>query len=170
MLRYNNILYNDNANGSGGTRASFFCQGCYFMCEDCFNPNTHDFNGGKEFTDEVLKELMSVVKIYEKYYSGLNLIGGECFDNLEVCLIVAKAFKKHFPHKTIWIWSGYTFEEITKHESKLELLKLCDILVDGRFVKKLYNPKLKHKGSENQRIIDVQESLNQNKVVLSKYN
>lgn len=165
-LKYNNIIYNDNANGDGGMRVSFFCQGCHFHCKGCFNPHTHDFNGGKEFNNETLDEMIFVINMYRDYYKGLNLLGGECFDNLDIVLLVVKTFKVKFPEKNIWIWSGYTFNEIIKDKNKLELLSLCDVLIDGQFVEELKRLNLKYKGSSNQRVINVQESLKQNKVIL----
>lgn len=104
--------------------------------------------------------------MYENQYAGLSLLGGECFENIDVAHMVAKTFKEKFPHKTIWIYSGYAYEKIIKDSNKLELLKLCDVLVDGQFIEELKDVNLKFRGSSNQRIINIQESLKQNEVVL----
>ena len=164
-MRYNSIVYNDLSNGEG-CRISFFCQGCSIHCEGCFNTSLQPFNGGNEFNDEILDNTLNVFDIYKNGYDGITLIGGEEFDNLDFGIMVASEFKRRFPDKTIWIYSGYTYEEIIEDKNKIELLKLCDILVDGRFMKELKDPTLKFKGSSNQRIIDVQKTLNKGSVVL----
>jgi len=166
-MRYNNIIYNDIVNGEG-MRISFFSQGCKHFCKGCFNKETAwNFNGGKEFTQEILNEIMMVFNLYKDGYDGLSLLGGEPFQNLEVSNLLVNTFRKEFANtKTIWIWSGYTFEQLIQDNDKLELLKKCDVLVDGKFVEELKDATLKFRGSLNQRIINVPESLKQNKVVL----
>ena len=104
--------------------------------------------------------------MFKNNYDGITLIGGECMDNIEFAYYVASEFKKRFPNKTIWIYSGYTYEEIISNENRLRLLKLCDVLVDGRFVEELKNPLLKFRGSSNQRLIDIKESLKKSEIIL----
>lgn len=144
---------------------TYFCQGCSLHCPNCFNESLQDFNGGREFTREILEESMYMFNLFQNGYDGITLIGGECMDNLDFGIMVATEFKRRFPNKTIWIYSGYTYEEITSDKDKFELLKLCDVLVDGRFINKLKNLNLFFKGSENQRIVDIKKSLRKGKVV-----
>ena len=161
-MRYNKIRKMDIANGPG-VRISIFFQGCAFHCKNCFNPETWDFNGGKEFSDEQIDEIIDLAK--SDYITGLSILGGEPMHpkNIEATTKLAKKFKEIYPNKTIWAWSGFLFDEYIKDK---EVAKYLDVLVDGQFVDELKNPKLKWKGSENQRVIDVQKSLKNNKVIL----
>ena len=165
-MRYNSIVYNDTVNGKG-MRISFFTQGCSHHCKDCFNKELGwDFDGGKKLTKEVVDNMFFVFETYGKYYDGLSILGGEPLDNIEVTTLLINKFRTMFGNtKDIWIWSGYTFEEILKDENKLKIIKECDVLIDGRFEKDLKDLKLKYRGSSNQRIINIQESLKQNKVI-----
>ncbi len=163
-MRYNKIRKMDISDGPG-VRVSIFMQGCTFNCKECFNPETHDFNGGKEFTDETINK---VIKLCEnENVTGLSILGGEPLhpNNIEGTTKLAKTFKEKLPNKNIWIWSGFTFDKDLKDK---EVMKYTDVLVDGRYVDELSNPTLKWKGSENQRVIDVQKSLNSNDVILYK--
>ena len=164
-MKYNSIIYNDTANGEG-MRMSYFCQGCSIHCQNCFNIELQDFKGGKEFTNRILEESLSVFELFKNNYNGITLIGGEIMDNVDFGLFVAREFKKRFSNKTIWIYSGYTFEEIIKSNALMLLLKLSDVLVDGKFIEELKDHTLIFRGSSNQRIIDVQKSLSEHKVVI----
>ncbi len=161
-MRYNKIRKMDISNGPG-VRVSIFMQGCAFKCKNCFNPETHDFNGGKEFTDAKIARVLELCE--KEYIVGLSILGGEPLhpNNIEGTTKLAKAFKEKFPHKTLWIWSGYLFDKDLKDK---EILKYIDVLVDGQYVEKLHNPTLKYCGSENQRVIDVPKSLKAKKIVL----
>ncbi len=161
-MRYNKIRKMDISNGPG-VRVSIFMQGCEFKCPNCFNPETHDFKGGKEFTDEKIERVLELSA--KDYIEGLSILGGEPLhpNNIEGTTKLAKAFKEKYPNKTIWIWSGFLFDKDLKDK---EVLKYIDVLVDGQYVDKLHNPTLKYCGSENQRVIDVQKSLKQKKIVL----
>ena len=160
-MRYNKIRKMDISNGPG-VRVSIFMQGCIFNCKNCFNPETHDFNGGKEFSDKTIERILELCEA--EYVEGLSILGGEPMHpkNIEATTRLAKAFKEKFPNKTIWSWSGYLF-----HESLMdkEVMKYIDVLVDGRYVDELRNPTLHYRGSSNQRVIDVQKSLKENKVI-----
>ena len=162
-MHYNTIRKMDISNGPG-VRVSIFMQGCVFHCKNCFNPETWDFNNGKEFNDEVINHVLDLCN--QSYIKGLSILGGEPMHpkNIEGTTKLAKAFKERFPEKNLWCWSGYSFEELKDKE----ILKYADVLVDGRYVDDLHNPLLKWRGSSNQRVIDVQKSLKQNKVVLLK--
>ncbi len=161
-MRYNKIRKMDISNGPG-VRVSIFMQGCAFKCKNCFNPETHDFNGGKEFTQEKINRVLELCE--KDYIEGLSILGGEPLhpNNIEGTTKLAKAFKEKFPHKTLWIWSGFLFDKDLKGK---EVLNYVDVLVDGQYVDKLHNPTLKYCGSENQRVIDVQKSLKEKKIVL----
>lgn len=160
-MRYNKIRKMDIANGPG-VRVSIFLQGCSFNCKNCFNPDTHDFNGGLEFTDEVIEEVLDLCS--KDYIKGLSILGGEPMHpfNIRGTIKLAKAFKERFPNKTIWSWSGFLMENIIDKE----VFNYIDVLVDGQFVEELKNPTLKWCGSENQRVIDVGETLRCGKIVL----
>lgn len=161
-MRYNKIRKMDISNGPG-VRVAIFMQGCTFNCKNCFNPETHDFNGGKEFKDETINKVLDLCS--KDYIVGLSILGGEPMHprNIEGTLKLARAFKKKYPNKTIWSWTGFLMD---KDLMDKEVLKYIDVLVDGQFVDKLSNPTLRWKGSENQRVIDVQKSLKNKKIVL----
>ena len=163
-MRYNKIRKMDISNGPG-VRVSIFMQGCTFNCKNCFNPETHDFNGGKEFTDETIDRVLELCE--NENIEGLSILGGEPMHqkNIEGTTKLAKAFKEKFPNKNLWSWTGFLFDRDLKGK---EVLKYLDVLVDGQFVEELKNPKLKWCGSENQRVINVQESLKRNSIVLIK--
>lgn len=159
-MRYNKIRKMDISNGPG-VRVSIFMQGCTFNCKNCFNPETHDFAGGTEFTEETINHVLKLCE--NDYIEGLSILGGEPMHpkNIEGTGRLAKTFKQKFPNKTVWVWTGFLFENLKNSEA----VKYIDVLVDGQFVEELHNPLLKWKGSSNQRVIDVQETLTNGKVV-----
>ena len=163
-MRYNKIRKMDISDGPG-IRVSIFTQGCSFNCKNCFNQETHDFNGGKEFNDETLNHVLDLCA--NDHIEGLSILGGEPMhpQNIEGTTKLAKAFKEKFPNKSLWAWSGYLFDKDLKDK---EIAKYLDVIVDGRYEDDLRNPKLKWKGSENQRVIDVQKSLADSQIVLFK--
>ena len=161
-MRYNLIRMMDISNGPG-VRVSIFMQGCEFRCENCFNPETWDFRGGKEFTDSTIKEILDYAD--KDHIEGLSILGGEPLHpkNIEGTARLAKAFKERYPNKNVWVWTGYLFEELSKDE---EVFKYIDVLVDGRYVDELHDFNLKWRGSSNQRVIDIKKSLKANEIVL----
>ena len=161
-MRYHKIRKMDISNGPG-VRVSIFMQGCTFNCKNCFNPETHDFNGGREFQDETIEKVLDLCKL--DHIVGLSILGGEPMHpkNIEGTTKLAKAFKERYPEKTIWVWSGFLFDRDLIDK---EVLKYIDVLVDGQYKDELHNPKLKYCGSSNQRVIDVKKSLIKNEVVL----
>lgn len=161
-MRYNKIRKMDISNGPG-IRVSIFMQGCAFNCKNCFNPETHDFNGGEEFTDKTIERVISLCG--NENIVGLSVLGGEPMHpkNIDGTMRLAKAFKEKYPDKTVWAWTGYLFDE---YLSDKEVCRYLDVVVDGQYVEELHNPSLKWKGSSNQRVIDVQKSLEEGKVVL----
>lgn len=160
-MRYNKIRKMDISNGPG-VRVSIFMQGCHFHCKDCFNSETWDFEGGKEYTDDTINRVLELCE--KEYIVGLSILGGEPLHpkNIEGTTKLAKAFKDKFPNKNLWIWSGFLFENIKDNE----VFNYIDVLVDGTFKTELFNPKLKWRGSSNQRVIDVKKSLKNNKLII----
>ncbi len=163
-MRYNLIRKMDISNGPG-VRVSIFMQGCHFHCKNCFNPETWNFEGGKEFNDNTINKVLELCNKDE--VKGLSILGGEPMhpNNIEGTTKLAKAFKEKYPDKDIWVWSGFRFDEDLKDK---EVLNYIDVLVDGTYKDELHNPTLKWKGSSNQRVIDVQKSLKNNEIVLLK--
>lgn len=161
-MRYSKIRKMDISNGPG-VRVSVFMQGCTFNCKNCFNPETHDFNEGKEFDDDVIDKIIELCN--KDYVVGLSILGGEPMHakNIDGTTKLAKAFKEKYPDKTIWAWTGFLFDKDLKDK---EVMKYIDVLVDGRYKDELHDFRLKWRGSSNQRVIDVQKSLKQNKIVL----
>ena len=170
-MNYANIKINDVANGPG-IRISLFVSGCTHRCKGCFNPETWDFNYGDSFTQ---KTIDYILKESEKsYIEGLTLLGGEPFEpaNQLGLLPLVKQFRKAFPGKTIWCFSGYNFDKdimgrmYNELPQTKELLSYIDVLVDGEFVEDLKNLNLKFKGSSNQRTINIQKSLEKGETIL----
>ena len=161
-MRYNKIRKMDVADGPG-VRVSIFMQGCAFNCKNCFNPETHDFNGGKEFTDETINRVMELCN--NDHIEGLSILGGEPMHpkNIEGTTKLAKTFKEKFPNKNLWAWTGFKFDKDLKDK---EVMHYLDVLVDGQYADELHNPKLEWRGSENQRVIDVQKSLKKGEVTV----
>ena len=161
-MRYYKIRKMDISNGPG-VRVSIFMQGCTFQCKNCFNPETHDFSGGQEFTDSTIDEVIQLCSA--EHIVGLSILGGEPMHpkNIEGTTRLARTFKEKFPNKTIWSWTGFLFDRDLKNQ---EVLNYIDVLIDGQYIEELHNPTLKWKGSENQRVIDVPSSLKKNTIVL----
>lgn len=156
-MNYNKIRKIDISNGPG-VRVSIFVQGCVFNCKNCFNPETHNFNGGKKFTFMEMNKLLDLCG--NSYIEGLSILGGEPLHpkNVNQVVDITKQFKKKYPLKTLWIWTGYKYETLIDWVD----LSNVDVLVDGQFQEELHDPTLLYKGSSNQRVIDVQKTL-QNK-------
>jgi len=165
-MRYNKIRKMDISNGPG-VRVSIFMQGCTFNCKNCFNPETHDFNGGKEFTDETINRVLELCN--PDHIEGLSILGGEPMHpkNIDATTKLARAFKEKYPNKTIWSWTGFLYDRDLKDK---EILNYLDVLVDGQYQDELHNFLLKWCGSSNQRVIDVQKSLKESKIVLFETN
>ncbi len=161
-MKYNLIREMDISNGPG-VRVSIFMQGCSFHCKNCFNPETWDFEGGKEFNNDTIDKVLDLCG--KKHIKGLSILGGEPMhpQNIEATTKLAKAFKEKYPDKSLWVWSGFKFDEDLKDK---EVVKYIDVLVDGTYKDELHDFNLKWKGSSNQRVIDVQSSLKNNEVDL----
>lgn len=152
-MNYNTIRTLDIANGPG-CRVSLFVQGCDFNCPGCFNEVAKDFTGGKVFTEETLLRILDLAK--PTYISGLSILGGEPMhlQNRKEVLRLISRFKEMYPTKTVWLWTGYLWEDVANDLVGSGL----DVVVDGRFVESLKDLRLKYCGSSNQRVIDVQNS------------
>lgn len=163
MIRYGNyaqIRKFDVANGFG-IRVSLFVTGCTHKCPGCFNELYQDPNYGEAWTE---KETDLVIEyMNDSAVRGLTLLGGEPFQNTWLTDVIRKA--KEATGKEIWAYSGYTYEKLIEDPDRLEMLKECDILIDGPFIMEKKNLRLKFRGSSNQRVIDVQETLRKGKVV-----
>ena len=160
-MHYNKIRKMDISNGEG-VRVSVFMQGCAFHCENCFNPETWNFDLGKEFTEDVIDHIIDLCD--QSHITGLSILGGEPMHpkNILGTKKLCQKFKEKFSDKTIWCWTGYLFDNITDKE----VLNYIDVLIDGQFKNELFDSNLKWRGSSNQRVIDVQKSLKENKIVL----
>ena len=167
-MNYADIKKIDVANGEG-VRVSLFVSGCNHHCKGCFNQCDWDFNYGDKFTE---KEEQKIIEYMDHdYIEGLSLLGGEPLEpkNQEGLLPLVKDIKKKFPDKNIWCYTGFDFEKdvmgkmAQKSETTRELLKYIDVIVDGKFEEDKKDLKLQFRGSSNQRILDVKESLKNGK-------
>jgi anaerobic ribonucleoside-triphosphate reductase activating protein len=166
-MNYNKIRKMDISNGPG-VRVSIFVQGCTFNCKECFNPETHNFEDGKLFTTETVQTLINLSD--EHYIAGLSILGGEPLhpNNIESVSILSEYYKHKYPYKTIWLWSGFKYEDLLKRGDLHNIFDYIDVLVDGQFEIENKDIRLKYCGSSNQRVIDIKESQKQNKIVLYK--
>ena len=176
-MRFAQIRSMDISNGEG-VGVSLFVQGCPFHCKNCFNSETWDFNGGKEWTKETKNKFMELID--RPYIKRVSFLGGECLaeQNLDEILSLIKEIRISFPEKTIWLYTGYSYQKIFRGESscisqeglnnfkRRKIIKLCDVVVDGEYIDEQKDLTLKWRGSKNQNCIDVKQSLTQNKMVL----
>lgn len=164
-MRYAQIRTMDISNGKG-IGVSLFVQGCPFHCKGCFNPETWNFNGGEQWTPDKQDEFM--VLAGKPFVKRISILGGEplcsqnCYEIFRLCM----ELKHKYSDKQIWIYSGYTYEELLNSRERFKPLLCADILVDGRYEENERDLSLAFRGSRNQRVIDVQESIKQGKVVL----
>lgn len=164
-MRWAKIRTEDIANGPG-FRVSIYVQGCNNHCPGCFNPETWDFEGGKEFTDKVKSKFLELGK--SKKIAGFSILGGEPLQQGKDMLDLVKEIKETYPDKTIWMWTGCIYEELTPEQ--LDIVKYVDVLIDGRFDMEHKTPRSRYKGSFNQRVIDVAKTMEANKCVLHELN
>lgn len=164
-MKYSDIKYYDVVNGIG-VRVSIFVSGCSHHCEHCFNKKTWNESYGEEFDINVENNIFQYISKYNNVIKGISILGGDptYSKNIKPLSDFIDRFKNKFPNKDIWIWSGYTWESILKDKDMYELISKCDVLIDGVFVEKLKNIKLKFRGSSNQRVIDVKKSIANNKI------
>ena len=170
-MYYGELKKRDIANGLG-IRVALFVSGCTNHCEECFNRATWDFNYGKPYTANTEKEIIEALR--PDYVRGLSLLGGEPMEpkNQPAILELVRRVRKELPDKDIWCYTGFTYEELLTKSSypnteiTEEILMCIDVLVDGRFEKDKRNLMLKFRGSENQRLIDMNATREKGEVVL----
>ena len=184
-IHYASIRNLDISNGEG-VGVALFVQGCPSPhCKNCFNPETWDFNGGKEWTQDTEDKLIELAS--RPYIKRLSILGGEPLadENLDGVLHLVNRFRLSFPNKSIWLYSGFRWEECQPFNEdgllkpdkfapnlqkilhkRYEVISMCNVMVDGRYIDSQRNPSKKWAGSDNQRVIDIRKSLEQNKIVL----
>ena len=180
-MNYHNITHDDQNNGDG-LRVVLWVAGCSHGCSECQNPQTWNPKSGIEFDEPARNEIFE--ELEKPYISGITLSGGDplFYKNLNVIFDLVSDIKKNFPNKTIWLYTGYTFDEIKENYelykwtpfayqaeewlTRWEILEQCDVLVDGSYIKEQRDITLKWRGSSNQQVIDVQETLKQGRIVL----
>lgn len=183
-MRYSSMRNLDISNGEG-VGVSLFVQGCPFHCKNCFNSDTWDFNGGKEWTEKTKNKFMELID--RPYIKRVSFLGGECLadQNLDEVLKLTKQIRISFPEKTIWLYTGFCWndimcsfaglqadyvvldkKDIEAWEKRKEIISNADVLVDGEYIDEQRDITLKWRGSSNQRVISVVDSLAQGKIVL----
>lgn len=169
-MNYGAIKKCDIANGVG-VRTVLFVSGCTHHCKGCFQPETWNFDYGERYTKETEDEIIESLK--PDYVDGITLLGGEPFEpeNQRELVKLLRRIKKELPKKTVWSFSGYTYEELTGDSRAVcevtnEMLSMLDVLVDGEFVEAKRNISLRFRGSENQRLIDMNKTRKEGKIVL----
>ena len=174
-MNYHNITYPDMNNGDG-LRVVLWLSGCSHHCYNCQNPQTWDANSGIPFDESAKKELL--IELDKDYISGLTLTGGDPLHeaNLDGVLDIVDRFRLSFPNKSIWIYSGYRWTEIFNDGVYLtrdcagwkrrQIIKKCDVMIDGKYMDSLRDPQLKWRGSSNQHVIDVEKSMIKGEIVL----
>lgn len=182
-MRYSQIRNLDISNGLG-VGVSLFVQGCPFHCKNCFNSDTWDFNGGKEWTEKTKNKFMELID--RPYIKRVSFLGGECLadQNLDEVLKLVQEIRISFPKKTIWLYTGFEWNSLMSkicqptfpdekfehdrniHMKRQKIISNVDVLVDGEYIDEQKDLTLKFRGSKNQHVIDVKQSLAQNKIVL----
>lgn len=163
-MRYASIRDIDVSNGIG-IAASIFVQGCTHHCKGCFNPSTWSFEGGKEFTEEVQDRFLEICK--NENVDCVSVLGGEPLDQDEELYKFLLRLKNEIPNKPVFLWTGYTWEFIEGNGHMYKLVKdTVDVLIDGEYIENKRDFRLKLRGSSNQRIIMVKETISSGKIVL----
>ncbi len=179
-MNYASIREMDISNGES-IGVALFIQGCHFHCKNCFNSETWDFNGGKEWTEDIKNKFLKLID--KPYINRISILGGEPLadENVENVLKLVNEIRISFPNKNIWIYSGYTFEEMQVlskgldqesmrfnkyNKMRQDILKSCDVLVDGRYIDSERDITLKWRGSKNQKVIDLKKTYQEKRMVL----
>ena len=169
-MNYSQLITCDTANGEG-VRTSLFVSGCTNHCPGCFNQEAQDFNYGKLYTQDTENILLDCIK--QPYISGLSILGGDplCQDDMGLITLNFLAHKVHSLGKTVWLWTGFKWEDFNFTNSfslQSLLLSACDVVVDGPFIEAEKDLSLAFRGSRNQRIIDVRKTLEKGEIILYK--
>lgn len=155
-MNYIGINKYDTANGPG-IRVSLFVSGCTLHCKGCFNPESWDFNAGKQFTENTMNELLTALQ--NKYIAGFSILGGDPLEsfNLQQVYDILKKIKENVPDKSIWLWTGRKLEHVINNSLAKKIIQLCDVVVDGPYIEKLKCNPADHNyfGSSNQRVIQI---------------
>ena len=164
-MRYHNITHDDMNNGDG-LRVVLWVAGCEHHCKECQNPLTWNPNGGVEFTGKDAEELFRDLE--KDYVSGITFSGGDPFHpaNREQVTELIDFVKNRYPTKTVWVYTGYTWEEIMQNSELVSMLKAVDVLVEGRFMSELKSVTYPWAGSTNQRVIEVQQTFKEGRIIL----
>ena len=169
-MNYAALYYDDTVNGTG-YRTSLFVSGCskFPRCKGCYNKKAWDFNYGLKYTQETKDAIIESLK--KPYTRGISILGGEPFNNIHDgdLIDLVKTIKEMFPDKTVFVWSGYKFEELMNNNKSLEFMKYIDMVRDGEFIEELKDVTQYLQGSKNQRCVDVQKSLKAGKVIEYKF-
>ena len=157
----------ESINDGEGVRTVIYVSGCSHKCLNCHNPQTHDINYGIEFTDKLQNEIIEGI-IKRPFISGITFSGGDPLhqNNILDVFNLIKKLKVKFPDKNIWIYTGYKIETILNNPLRRQIIEMCDVVVDGRYIDELKDLTLKFRGSSNQRLIDIQKTLKENKIIL----
>lgn len=160
-MNYHNIVHDDMLNGDG-IRVTLFVSGCSLHCSFCQNPQTWDKDSGIVFDETAKKEIFA--ELEKSYISGITLTGGHPLEhyNIEECTKLCREIKQKFPQKTIWLYTGFDYDNV----KDLPIMQYIDVLIDGDFKQELKDVSLKWRGSSNQRVIDIKRSREQKKIVL----
>lgn len=160
-MNYAKIEKNSIANGNG-IRIVLWCQGCRIHCNNCHNPQTHSFNEGMEFNVSAIQEICT--ELEKPYIAGLTLSGGHPLEpeNIQECTALCRYLKLRYPTKTIWLYTGYIYEDI----KKFPIFKYIDVVVDGKYIEEEKDISLPYCGSKNQRVIDVKKSITSKMTIL----
>ena len=179
-IRYAQIRSLDLSNGEG-IGVALFVQGCHLHCKNCFNPETWDFNGGKEWTPKVKEKFMGIAN--KSYIKRISILGGEPLteENLDGVLDLVNEIRLSLPQKSIWVYTGYIWENLMKYEYDTEyiynsnigalrqaIISQCDVLIDGQYIDSQRDITLPYHGSKNQRVINIKESLEKGEIKLWK--
>lgn len=152
-----------------GYRYAIFTQGCNHQCKGCQNQETWDFNGGKLYSQSELEEVVKDIES-NPMLDGITLSGGDPFYQADACAELIKSIKSKREDITVWAYTGFTWEELIKSPEMLNLAKLCDVIVDGRYIENKRKLELEFRGSSNQRLIDVKKTIAAGKVVQITFN